>query len=173
VSFIRTTKNPELAVVLLEDTAAEVGLSVAFVGVGLAALTGDPLYDALGTLAIGALLAVVAVVLGIEMFRLLVGEAASPQEQAAIRRTLASTPGVAQLLQLHTMHLSPDELLVVGKVEMDPDLSADNVARVIDAAQARVRQAVPSARVVYLEPDLPVVASSGHDSGGAGRRGSH
>ena len=159
-SFIRTTKNPELAVVLLEDTAAELGLSVAFVGVGLAALTGDPLYDALGTLAIGALLAVVAVVLGIEMFSLLVGEAASPQEQAAIRRTLASTPGIARLLQLHTMHLSPDELLVVAKVEMDPDLSADNLARVIDAAQARVRQAVPSARVVYLEPDLPVAASS-------------
>ena len=102
-SFIRTTKNPELAVVLLEDTAAELGLSVAFVGVGLAALTGDPLYDALGTLAIGALLAVVAVVLGMEMFSLLVGEAASPQEQAAIRRTLASTPGIAQLLQLHTI----------------------------------------------------------------------
>jgi len=112
---------------------------------------------------------VVAVVLGIEMFSLLVGEAASPQEQAAIRRTLASTPGIAQLLQLHTMHLSPDELLVVAKVEMDPDLSADNVARVIDAAQARVRQAVPSARVVYLEPDLPVAASSGHDSGAHGR----
>jgi cation diffusion facilitator family transporter len=172
-SFIRTTKNPELAVVLLEDTAAELGLSMAFVGVGLAALTGDPLYDALGTLAIGALLAVVAVVLGIEMFSLLLGEAASPQEQAAIRRTLASTPGIAQLLQLQTMHLSPDELLVVAKVEMDPDLSADNLARVIDAAQARVRQAVPSARVVYLEPDLPVAKSSGHDSGGAGRRGSH
>jgi cation diffusion facilitator family transporter len=172
-SFIRTTKNPELAVVLLEDTAALLGLSVAFVGVGLAALTGDPLYDALGTLAIGVLLAVVAVVLGIEMFSLLLGEAASPQEQAAIRRALASTPGIARLLQLHTMHLSPDELLVVAKVEMDPALSADNLARVIDAAQARVRQAVPSARVVYLEPDLPVAASSGHDSGGAGRRGSH
>jgi divalent metal cation (Fe/Co/Zn/Cd) transporter len=160
-------------VVLLEDTAAELGLSVAFVGVGLAALTGDPLYDALGTLAIGALLAVVAVVLGIEMSSLLVGEAASPQEQAAIRRALASTPGIAQLLQLHTMHLSPDELLVVAKVEMDPALSADNLAKVIDAAQARVRQAVPSARVVYLEPDLPVAASSSHDSGGADPRGSH
>jgi hypothetical protein len=122
---------------------------------------------------VGTVLAVVAVVLGFEMFSLLLGEAASPQEQAAIRRTLASTPGIAQLLQLHTMHLSPDELLVVAKVEMDPDLSADNLARVIDAAQARVRQAVPSARVVYLEPDLPVVASSGHDSGGAGRNGSH
>src|SRR5215218_5730966 len=89
-SFIRTTKQPELAVVLLEDTAAEVGLTLAFIGVGLAAITGDPLYDALGTLGIGALLAVavVAVMLGIEMYSLLVGEAASPQEQATIRDTL-------------------------------------------------------------------------------------
>jgi cation diffusion facilitator family transporter len=169
-SFIRTTKQPELAVVLLEDTAAELGLSVAFVGVGLAALTGDPVYDAVGTLVIGALLAVVAVVLGIEMYSLLLGEATSPQEQAAIRRTLASTPGIAQLVQLYTMHLGPEEVLVVAKVELDPALSADEVARVIDAAQARVGQAVPSARVVYLEPDLPVAAAP--DSGGPGRLGS-
>ena len=154
-SFIRTTKKPELAVVLLEDTAAEVGLSFALVGVGLAALTGDGLYDALGTLAIGALLAVVAVVLGIEMYSLLVGEAASPREQAAIRQTLVSIPGIARLVGLRTMHLGPDELLVVGSIEMDRELSASDAARVIDQAQTRLREAVPSARIVYLEPDLP------------------
>jgi cation diffusion facilitator family transporter len=155
-SFIRTTKQPELAVVLLEDTAAELGLSLAFVGVGVAALTGDPLYDALGTLAIGALLGVVAVVLGMEMYSLLVGEAASSQEQAAIQRTLSSITGIARLLQLRTMYLSPDELLVAAKVEMHPELSASEAARVIDQAEARLREAVPSARVIYLEPDLPV-----------------
>jgi cation diffusion facilitator family transporter len=160
-SFIRTTTNPELAVVLLEDTAAELGLSLAVVGVGVAALTGDPLYDSLGTLAIGALLGVVAVVLGMEMYSLLVGEAASPQEQAAIRRTIASIPGIDGLLQLRTMHLGPEELLVAAKVEMDPELSASEAARVIDQAQARLREAVPSARVVYLEPDLPAVAERG------------
>jgi len=154
-SFIRTTKKPELAVVLLEDTAAELGLSFAFVGVGLAALTGDPLFDALGTLAIGALLAVVAVVLGIEMYSLLVGEAASPEEQAAIRRTLASIPGIARLVRLRTMHLGPDELLVVGSIETGRELSASEVARAIDDAQARLREAVPTARIIYLEPDLP------------------
>jgi cation diffusion facilitator family transporter len=154
-SFIRTTKKPELAVVLLEDTAAEVGLSLAFVGVGLAALTGDPLFDALGTLAIGALLAVVAVVLGIEMYSLLVGEAASPEEQAAIRRTLASIPGIARVLRLRTMHLGPDELLVVGSIEMDQQLSASDAAGVIDQAQARLEEAVPNARIIYLEPQLP------------------
>jgi cation diffusion facilitator family transporter len=159
-SFIRTTKKPELAVVLLEDSAAELGLSFAFVGVGVAALTGDALFDALGTLAIGALLGVVAVVLAMEMYSLLVGEAASPQEQAAIRRTLASISGIARLLQLRTMHLGPDELLVVAKVEMDPKLSASETARVIDEAQARLREVVPSARVVYLEPDLPAAPQS-------------
>jgi cation diffusion facilitator family transporter len=159
-SFIRTTKKPELAVVLLEDTAAEVGLSFAFVGVGLAALTGDPLFDALGTLAIGALLAVVAVVLGIEMYSLLVGEAASPEEQEAIRRTLASIPGIARVLRLRTMHLGPDELLVVGSIEMDRELSASDAAGVIDQAQAQLEEAVPNARIIYLEPQIPTTPRS-------------
>ena len=106
-SFIRTTKQPELAVVLLEDTAAEVGLGFALLGVGLSAITGDGLYDALGTLAIGGLLAAVAIVLGVEMYSLLLGEAASPEEQEAVRRAIASTPGVARLIQLRTMHLGP------------------------------------------------------------------
>jgi cation diffusion facilitator family transporter len=154
-SFIRTTKKPELAVVLLEDTAAEAGLVFALAGVGLAAVTGDPLWDALGTLAIGALLAVVAVVLGIEMYSLLVGEAASPDEQRAIRDAILDTGGVARLVQLRTMHLGPDEVLVVGGLQLDPELSADDAARVIDHAQARVREALPSVRIIYLEPDLP------------------
>jgi cation diffusion facilitator family transporter len=154
-SFIRTTKKPELAVVLLEDTAAEAGLSFALLGVGLAALTGDPLWDALGTLAIGVLLAVVAVVLGMEMYSLLVGEAASPEQQAAIREAILSTDGVARLVQLRTMHLGPDDVLVVGGVQIDRDRSSDDAAAVIDQAQARVREALPTARVIYLEPDLP------------------
>jgi divalent metal cation (Fe/Co/Zn/Cd) transporter len=159
-SFIRTTKQPELAVVLLEDTAAELGLSFALLGVGLAAITGDPLYDALGTLAIGALLAVVAVVLGFEMYSLLLGEAASPEEQATIRDTLAATPGIARLIQLRTMHLAPEELLVAARVELDHNLSSDDAARVIDEAQARLREATPSARIIYLEPELPTAADA-------------
>ena len=154
-SFIRTTKKPELAVVLLEDTAAEAGLVFALAGVGLAAVTGDPVWDAFGTLAIGALLAVVAVVLGFEMYSLLVGEAASPSEQDAIREAILSTDGVAKLVQLRTMHLGPDDLLVVGGLEIDGARSAADAAAVIDAAQDRVREALPTARVIYLEPDLP------------------
>jgi cation diffusion facilitator family transporter len=154
-SFIRTTKKPELAVVLLEDTAAEAGLAFALAGVGMAAVTGDPVWDAFGTLAIGVLLAVVAAVLGFEMYSLLVGEAASPAEQAAIREAILSTDGVAKLVQLRTMHLGPDDLLVVGGVEIERAQTAADTAAVIDAAQARVREALPSARVIYLEPDLP------------------
>jgi cation diffusion facilitator family transporter len=154
-SFIRTTKKPELAVVLLEDTAAEAGLAFALAGVGLAAVTGDPVWDAFGTLAIGVLLAVVAAVLGFEMYSLLVGEAASPAEQAAIRDAILSTDGVAKLVQLRTMHLGPDDLLVVGGLEIERAQTAADTAAVIDAAQARVREALPSARVIYLEPDLP------------------
>jgi len=156
-SFIRTTKQPELAVVLLEDTAAELGLGFALLGVGLAAITGNGLYDALGTLAIGGLLATVAIVLGVEMYSLLLGEAASPQEQEAVRRAIASTPGVARLIQLRTMHLGPEELLVAARVELDPNLSADDAARVIDQAQADVRAVVANARIIYLEPELPAV----------------
>jgi cation diffusion facilitator family transporter len=154
-SFIRTTKKPELAVVLLEDTAAEAGLAFALAGVGMAAVTGDPVWDALGTLAIGVLLAVVAAVLGFEMYSLLVGEAASPAEQAAIREAILSTDGVAKLVALRTMHLGPDDLLVVGGLEIERAQTAADTAAVIDAAQARVREALPSARVIYLEPDLP------------------
>jgi cation diffusion facilitator family transporter len=154
-SFIRTTKKPELAVVLLEDTAAEAGLVFALAGVGLAAVTGDPMWDAVGTLAIGLLLAVVAVVLGFEMYSLLLGEAASPAEQDAIREAILSTDGVAKLVQLRTMHLGPDDLLVVGGLEIDGARSAADAAAVIDAAQERVREALPIARVIYLEPDLP------------------
>jgi cation diffusion facilitator family transporter len=162
-SFIRSTKKPELAVVLLEDTAAEAGLVFALAGVGLAAVTGDPMWDALGTLAIGAVLAVVAVVLGIEMYSLLVGEAASPSEQEAIREAILSTDGVAKLVQLRTMHLGPDDLLVVGGLEIDGARSAADTAAVIDAAQDRVRDVLPSARVIYLEPDLPAAVPEAAD----------
>jgi cation diffusion facilitator family transporter len=154
-SFIRTTKKPELAVILLEDTAAEIGLSLAFVGVGLAALTGDPAFDALGTLGIGVLLGAVAVVLGIEMYSLLVGEGALPEEQSTIHDTLAEVPGIARVARVRTLYLGPEELLVVADIEMDPESSANEVAQVIDRAEERLREAVPTARIIYLEPDLP------------------
>lgn len=152
--FIRRAKSPEIPVVLLEDVGALLGLMFALAGVTLAVLTGNPRFDAVGSLVIGVLLGVIAVVVGTEMRSLLVGEAAGRDESAAIRAALASAPGVRKLIHLRTMHLGPDELLVGAKVELDPGLSFPEVADAIDRAEAAVREKVPSARVIYIEPDV-------------------
>jgi divalent metal cation (Fe/Co/Zn/Cd) transporter len=152
-AFVRRSKSPELPVVLLEDVGALLGLGCALVGISLAVATGQPRFDAAGSVAIGLLLGVIAVTLGVEMRSLLIGEAASRAEVVAIRAALAGAPMVRRLIHLRTLHLGPDELLVGAKVEFDPALSLVGVARAIDGAEQRVRATVPSARVVYLEPD--------------------
>jgi len=151
--FIRTTKSPELPVVLLEDSGALVGLVLALGGVGLTLLTGDGRWDAVGTAGIGLLLVTIAVVLAVETQSLLLGEAAVPEQVAAIRGALVG-PGVPSVIHLRTMHLGPEELLVAAKIEVDARETAAQIADAIDEAEARVRAAVPIARLVYLEPDL-------------------
>jgi cation diffusion facilitator family transporter len=153
VQFVRRAKAPELPVVLLEDTAALLGLVFALLGVSTAAITGDAKWDAIGTIAIGLLLAVVAVILIIETKSLLVGEAASPDAVDRIRAALVGQ-GVDRVIHLRTMHLGPDELLVAAKVAMPRTTSLERAAAAIDAAERRVRAAEPVARVIYLEPDL-------------------
>ena len=151
--FVRHAKSPELPVVLLEDVAALTGLVLALLGVGLASLTGDPVWDGVGTCAIGVLLITVAVVLVVETKSLLLGESASPVQVAAVAAALAG-PGVERVIHLRTMHLGPEELLVGAKLAMPAGATLADVAAAIDAAEARVRAAVPIARVIYLEPDL-------------------
>jgi cation diffusion facilitator family transporter len=153
IGFIRHAKNPELPVVLLEDVAALIGLVFALAGVGLAVLTDDPVWDGIGTCAIGVLLLVVAVILVVETKSLLVGEAAAPAELAKIETGLAG-PGVERIIHLRTMHLGPDELLVGAKLAMPAGATLPQIAAAIDDAERRVREAVPSARVIYIEPDL-------------------
>jgi len=152
-SFVRRSKSPELPVVLLEDLGALLGLLFALAGVTLATVTDEPRFDAAGSLAIGALLVVIAITLSIEMRSLLIGEAASPKMQAEIRQAIEGAREVRRIIHLRTMHLGPDELLVAAKVDIDAP-SVEEVARAIDVIEARVRAAVPIARVVYLEPDL-------------------
>ncbi|MDP9418731.1 MAG: cation diffusion facilitator family transporter [Actinomycetota bacterium] len=150
--FIRHSKDPEVSVVLLEDTGAEVGLFFALLGIAMARITGDPRWDALGSLAIGALLVIIAVVLAAEMKSLLIGESAGAGDQAAIRSAIEAAPEVRRLIHLRTQHLGPDELLVGAKIELDPGLTFAQVASAIDATEQLVRASVPAARVVYLEP---------------------
>jgi cation diffusion facilitator family transporter len=154
LAFIRHSKAPELPVVLLEDLAALTGLVLALAGVTLAVVTGDPVWDAVGTLAIGVLLLAVAVVLAVEMKALLIGEAASPEAVDAIRAALVDGQAVTRVIHLKTLHLGPDELLVAAKIAIAPGLGLPAIARAIDEAESRVRAVEPLARVMYLEPDL-------------------
>ncbi|WP_448061590.1 cation diffusion facilitator family transporter [Cellulomonas hominis] len=153
VSFIRTAKAPELPVVLLEDFGALIGLVLALGGVSLTLATEDGRWDAAGTASIGVLLVLIAIVLALETKSLLLGESATKQNVADIRAALLG-PGVASVIHLRTMHLGPEELLVAAKIEVTATSSADEIARAIDDAEARVRTAVPIATVIYLEPDL-------------------
>ena len=153
-SFVRRTKQPELPVVLLEDTAALLGLAFAFIGVGVAVATDDGRWDGAGTLAISTLLAFVAIVLAVEMKSLLIGEAASRRNVDAIEAALLDGPEVSRVIHMRTMHLGPDELLVAAKIAVQHDDTAAEIARGIDAAEQRVRAAVPIAQLIYLEPDL-------------------
>jgi cation diffusion facilitator family transporter len=153
VQFVRTAKAPELPVVLLEDAAALFGLVLALFGVGLTLLTGDGRWDAVGTALIGALLVAVAVVLAVEMNSLLIGESATAGDLAAIEAALVGGP-VERIIHLKTLHLGPEELLVAAKIAIAPQVSVADLARAIDDAEARIRVAVPIARVIYLEPDV-------------------
>jgi cation diffusion facilitator family transporter len=152
--FIRTSRNPELPVVLLEDTGALIGLMFALTGVGLTMLTGQPVWDGIGTVAIGVLLGLIAVILMIEMHSLLIGEGATSQEDRAIRTALEQTDNIDRLIHIRTQYLGPEELLVGAKIALAADTDLATVAATIDAAEEAVRAAVPAVTVIYLEPDL-------------------
>ena len=152
--FIRRTKQPELPVVLLEDVGALIGLVFALCGVVLAQVTGEPRWDAMGSVMIGILLIVIAIVLIIEMKSLLIGESASAATKAAIAEAIGSAPNVDQLIHMRTEHLGPDEILVGAKVEFSSTLSADELVAAINDTEDAIRATTPSATVIYLEPDL-------------------
>jgi cation diffusion facilitator family transporter len=159
--FIRTAKQPELPVVLLEDVGAEIGLFFALCGVMMAAATGDPRWDAVGSIAIGLLLVTIAIVLAIETKGLLIGEAAGTIERGAIVDAIEGGDHVEHLIHLRTEHLGPDEILVAAKLEFDPILTFAELAVAIDAVEARIREAVPAVRLIYIEPDVHRAPSTG------------
>lgn len=152
VSFVRNAKQPELPVILLEDLGALVGLIFALFGVGLTLLTGDGVWDAVGTAMIGFLLVAIAAVLAMETKSLLLGEAASRHEidriEAAIREN------GTKIMHIKTLHLGPEELLVAAKISIGASASGEEIAKSIDEVESRIRRAVPIARVIYLEPDI-------------------
>ncbi|MEU5778308.1 cation diffusion facilitator family transporter [Streptomyces venezuelae] len=152
--FVRRAKAPELPVVLLEDLGALVGLILALGGVGLALATGDGVWDGIGTLCIGVLLILIAIILAAETKSLLLGEAAGTEEVAKIEKAVVDGDTVTKVIHMRTLHLGPEELLVAAKIAVQHDDTAAEVASAINAAEERIRAAVPIARVIYLEPDI-------------------
>jgi len=152
--FIRHSRVPELPIVLLEDFAALIGLVFALFGVGLTLLTGNGVWDGIGTVFIGALLVAVAVVLAVEMKSLLIGESATAEHEALISAAVADGDDIERIIHMRTLHLGPEELLVAVKVGVAGASTAADIAEAIDAAEARIRAAVPIARVIYIEPAI-------------------
>ena len=154
IEFIRRTKAAELPVVLLEDVGALLGLVFALAGVTIALVTGDARFDGAGSIVIGALLGVIALLLSREMQSLLIGEAADPEVEAQIRTALSASPDVKRVIHLRTVHLGPDELLVAAKLEFDLRLSVEKLCSRVDEAEIEVRKVVPIAKLIFLEPDV-------------------
>jgi cation diffusion facilitator family transporter len=154
VSYIRRARAPELPVVILEDFAALIGLVLALACVALAVVTGNGVWDGVGSIGIGLLLAFVAVVLAVETKSMLIGESAVGEIEKKITAELESVEEIDRVIHLRTLHMGPEELLVAVKIAVTFDDTAADVARGIDAAESRIRQAVPMARHIYIEPDL-------------------
>ncbi len=151
-TFIRRSRTPELPVVLLEDLGAMFGLVFALVAVVLAEITGEPRWDGVGTLVIGVLLGVIAIVLAIKMKSLLIGEGATAEDRDRLRAVLEESPEVERLTDLRTQHLGPEELLVAAEVDFADDLGGEELPAAVAAIEARLRSAVPAATRIYLEP---------------------
>lgn len=153
VQFVRNAKSPELPVILLEDIGALLGLIFALFGVSLTLLTGNGIWDAVGTAMIGVLLVIIAIVLAIETKSLLLGESATKEHIRLIEEAIGAD-NQTRIIHLKTMHLGPEELLVAAKVTIAHSESGHEIAEQIDATEQRIREAVPIARVIYLEPDI-------------------
>lgn len=152
--YVRDARQPELPVVLLEDGGALIGLVFALIGVGASIVTGNGVWDGIGSVMIGMLLLVIAVFLAVEMSSLLIGEGAVPEEQERIRLALEQTPDVESVIHLKTLLVGPDDLLVAAKIAIARSDTGAEIAQVIDHAERRVRDAVPTATYIYLEPDI-------------------
>ncbi|MEW2383124.1 cation diffusion facilitator family transporter [Micromonospora sp. NPDC047707] len=171
VRFVRRAKAPELPVVLLEDLGALLGLVFALFGVSMTLITDNSRWDAAGTAMIGVLLVVIAVILAIETKSLLLGEGAEAHDVTAIEKAITAGPEIERIIHMKTLYLGPDELMVAAKIGVRTWHSAEELAGGINAVEARIRTAVPAARVIYLEPDIYHAGADRADSGAAGHTG--
>lgn len=154
MQFIRRSRTPELPVVLLEDLGALLGLVLALGALVIATVFDAPVWDGVGTLSIGVLLGLIAIVLAIEMRSLLLGESATAADRDAIVRAIESSEGVNGLVDLRTQHIGPDELLVGARVSFDASYSTADLVAAISRVERNTRSCVPIAKIIYIEPDI-------------------
>jgi cation diffusion facilitator family transporter len=151
VEHVRRSRDPNVKMVLLEDTAALAGIAIAAAGLGLHQLTGAPAWDAGASVVIGLMLMVVALAIARDARHLLVGAAAQPDERAAIERTIEEHPGITRVHELLTLVLGPQALLVAARVDLRNDLAGDEIEQLSNEIDERLRDAVPDVTEVFLD----------------------
>jgi cation diffusion facilitator family transporter len=152
VAYVRASRDPTVKVVLAEDSAAVAGVFVALGGIGLSQATGNPVWDGVASIGIGLILTLVAYAIGRDAKRLLIGEAATAEDRAAIEEALLDHPAVLAVSELLTMHVGPEDILVAARLELDDDLSTTSVEQVMDELQRDVRRAVADVQQVFIDP---------------------
>jgi cation diffusion facilitator family transporter len=152
LEHIRNVDDPTLKTVVFEDSAALVGIVLAAIGVTLHHMTDDAFWDGAASVAIGLLLIVVAFQLGRENKAMLLGQSVDEQTRQAIRAELQSSPGIDEVVELLTMRLAPDELLVAARVDVGDDESGKALERYADEVERRLRTRFPAVRHVFLDP---------------------
>ena len=148
---VRHSKDPSLFVVIFEDSAAMLGLAVAFVGILLGHLTGWPYFDGIASVLIGMILAATAIWLVIETKSLLIGESATPEVVRGIRQIARARQEIRHVNEILTMHMGPDYVLVNISVEFDPDVSAADIEIAVAQLDARMKQAYPRVKRIFIE----------------------
>jgi cation diffusion facilitator family transporter len=149
---VESSPDITVKVALFEDSAAMVGLILAALGVGLSQLTGSSVWDGGASIAIGVLLVVVAIKLAMDSRELLIGRAADPAVQQLIREEIESRPGVDALLDLRTMHMGPDSLIVAARVALNDEMGADQAEDLADEIDRRLSEKLPLQPHVFIDP---------------------
>lgn len=148
---LQEARDPVVVVVLFEDGAALIGLTLAFLGIFLTSLTQDVLWDGLASISVGIVLAMVAAYLARKTKSLLIGEAVTPEDRQKIIEITEATPGIRKLIHLRTMHFSSDDVIVAMKVAFDDHATTKDITRAVDECEARLRAALPHLKRIYIE----------------------
>jgi len=154
-SWFKNTRNAELVVILGEDTAATIGLAIAFVFVSIAGVTGNPIYDAIGSICIGVILLLISVFIGWRIKSLIVGRSAEPELRELIDSIIDKDDSIEQLLNSITMQLGPD-IMLAAKLKMKVGLSIEEAVKHINDLEVEIKKQVPTVKWCFMEPDFKV-----------------